>query len=892
MEFGSEGPACPTRECRAKRCAETAASRGSDEQQAHSWRPPWLGGVVLLLVLVLPQAGHAQTTPCADRANCIETFSVHDTSLIRANPDNSFGGLVAGQGDAPFAGTNPDYRGLIQFDLGPAAIPPASTIDSVTLQLCVRRQPAAMGTTPPASALFTIRRATQAWGEASSLSTPGPENGLGVPAATGEATWNSRMHPTAWTTAGGSAVSSPASTQPFASQGTCESFPSTPALRDDARLWLGTPAQNFGWLLRGEETVNQSARQFHSRIAGQFGPLLRIEYTPPPPLPTGVSFLSNRVVNGDAETDPGRVSMTENIAITDWSDGQGGAESSAMTVTLYGEANFPTAFSPGSPHRGQNFFAGGVAPASFMSQTIALPEPIGSGPRGPFTYTLSAWLGGLTTQADEMLLTARFVDAEGQELGRGSIGPVLPGSRGNVTGLVSRTVTGNTPLGTAAVELELSGRLQAGSFIDGYADDLFLSLVEEISIESTQTAAPASAEPTSVAISARELVVGSSSAQEAILFERDPAATNGFTQVATLVAQTPVGGDMFGLSVALDRDVIAVGAPARDVGDPGSVVVFERNAGGPGAWGAVATLRSPPTPGNQLFGWSVAVDGDLVIVGAPPPGPTSSGVPIPSAQVSVGPLVPIETTGSVYVFQRQPGGPDPFALAAELRVSEDQSLPGLEFGFALDLDERVLVVSDPSGNDFVTRVFDRTPSDPAEWTGIGRTTVFGRARPGHDVAVDGDVLVVASDDEAIVYDISGGGPLFPERTRIPTPLIVESVEAFGDTVALGVLIPEEGWLVNIHERDVGGLNNFGQTGQLFPAQFEPERFGHDLAAYANLLAVGGRPMDATGGVEVARLFVPEPGPPGALAAIAALTVLAASRRVAGRTQDGPVGRFA
>ena len=51
--------------------------------------------------------------------------------------------------------------------------------------------------------------------------------------------------------------------------------------------------------------------------------------------------------------------------------------------------------------------------------------------------------------------------------------------------------------------------------------------------------------------------------------------------------------------------------------DTGAAFVFERNRGGAEGWGEVARLLPTDEPEYSLFGLSVAIDGDRVIVEAP-----------------------------------------------------------------------------------------------------------------------------------------------------------------------------------------------------------------------------------------------------------------------------------
>jgi hypothetical protein len=87
------------------------------------------------------------------------------------------------------------------------------------------------------------------------------------------------------------------------------------------------------------------------------------------------------------------------------------------------------------------------------------------------------------------------------------------------------------------------------------------------------------------------------------------------------------GGDSFAQSVAVSGDTVVVGAPGEasnttgvngnqsdnSATDAGAAYVFVRNAG---VWTQQAYLKASNTGGGDEFGWSVAISGDTVVVGA------------------------------------------------------------------------------------------------------------------------------------------------------------------------------------------------------------------------------------------------------------------------------------
>ncbi|MGB0134997.1 hypothetical protein [Dokdonella sp.] len=87
----------------------------------------------------------------------------------------------------------------------------------------------------------------------------------------------------------------------------------------------------------------------------------------------------------------------------------------------------------------------------------------------------------------------------------------------------------------------------------------------------------------------------------------------GWMQQARLLPTVAGDGDTFGHAVSLSGDRAVVGAPLADL-RVGNAIVFERS--GP-VWTQQAQLLAPVGLPGDRFGWSVALDGDQLIVGAP-----------------------------------------------------------------------------------------------------------------------------------------------------------------------------------------------------------------------------------------------------------------------------------
>ena len=104
----------------------------------------------------------------------------------------------------------------------------------------------------------------------------------------------------------------------------------------------------------------------------------------------------------------------------------------------------------------------------------------------------------------------------------------------------------------------------------------------------------------------------------AYVFQRHQGGTDTWGQVRKLVASDGAPLDLFGKAVALSGDVAVVGAFGNDdTGESsGSAYIFERNQGGTNVWGQVKKLTAEDAGQGDNFGWSVAVQGDWVAVGA------------------------------------------------------------------------------------------------------------------------------------------------------------------------------------------------------------------------------------------------------------------------------------
>lgn len=118
-----------------------------------------------------------------------------------------------------------------------------------------------------------------------------------------------------------------------------------------------------------------------------------------------------------------------------------------------------------------------------------------------------------------------------------------------------------------------------------------------------------------------------------------------WSQDAYLKASNADNGALFGAAVAVSGDTVVVGAylEASEVFNSGAVYVFRDGAGG---WEEEAYIKSSNPGAFDHFGNSVAIEGDVMVVGAPSEWSNATGV----AGNQANNLAP--SAGAVYFFRR------------------------------------------------------------------------------------------------------------------------------------------------------------------------------------------------------------------------------------------------
>lgn len=233
------------------------------------------------------------------------------------------------------------------------------------------------------------------------------------------------------------------------------------------------------------------------------------------------------------------------------------------------------------------------------------------------------------------------------------------------------------------------------------------------------------------------------------VFHRDNGGAENWGQIAQRRAADKVTGDLFGASVSVSTPYIFVGSRMSDpLGlESGSVYVFERDLSTANNWGERQKITAIDGVAGDQFGVSVSVDGTTAVVGSYFDNPSGSN------------------SGSAYVYERTGGGT--WALTLKLEASDGEALD--QFGYAVDIDGDNVVVGARYEN---TRegsiyIFNRDNGGPDAWGEVAKREPSDGSsfdQFGSSVAISGCTAMVgapkhnigANNDQGAVYFYNDG----------------------------------------------------------------------------------------------------------------------------------------
>ncbi len=248
---------------------------------------------------------------------------------------------------------------------------------------------------------------------------------------------------------------------------------------------------------------------------------------------------------------------------------------------------------------------------------------------------------------------------------------------------------------------------------------------------------------------------------------------------AKLTASDGAAGDEFGYSVAISGDTAVIGAPRDDdkSDDSGSAYVFTRSGS---TWSQQAKLDATDGAAGDVFGISVAISGDTVVIGADLADEKGSN------------------SGAAYVFSRSGN-----TWSQHVKLTADDGAAGDLFGIRVTLSGDTAVIGaardddkgDESGSAYV---FIRSGIEWVQQAKLSATDGVANDRFGTRVAIYGNTAVIGailgdatSNKSGSAYVFTRSGSSWSQQAKLAASdgaaddVFGWSVALYGDTVMIG-----------------------------------------------------------------------------------------------------------
>ncbi len=241
------------------------------------------------------------------------------------------------------------------------------------------------------------------------------------------------------------------------------------------------------------------------------------------------------------------------------------------------------------------------------------------------------------------------------------------------------------------------------------------------------------------------------------VFDRDPT-TGLWSETAKLMSSDGEPNDLFGMSIAVEGDLALIGTGQKNNGT-GATYVFRRDPAN-GDWSETNILTGPDTGPNSGFGLAVGLDQGVALIAAAihPPG-----------------------TGLGVVFEFNFDEASGEWRAGPVLRSFDTGNPGTQFGTSLTIADGETWIGAPGASDFAGRAYVMSRDAGGDWAGATKLTGSALS-PGDQFggtsAVRGDIAAVGvvGDDfqlgSVAIFERQGG--MWSEAAKVftePPPAI-------------------------------------------------------------------------------------------------------------------------
>jgi hypothetical protein len=322
---------------------------------------------------------------------------------------------------------------------------------------------------------------------------------------------------------------------------------------------------------------------------------------------------------------------------------------------------------------------------------------------------------------------------------------------------------------------------------------------------------------TAVAISNNRIVVGANGflggyPGKAYLFGDpvNPESGRSYSQLAIITASDGESGDNFGWSVAIDGDTIVIGAAAtrnggtvyvyRVVDDNNAIVTISE----------VARLTASNGMEGDMFGYPVAINGNIILVGASGVDKNDSGL-----------------VGSAYLFKNPSTDPNSPEWTQLQQFQPDDLVANDSFGHSVATDGNIAVIGtsglyDESASTayvFVPVNPDDSSSWSSSWTQTAKLTGSTGSYFGGSVAVQGNQIIVGAYREENANGIISGAAFVFSKMSSSSSSWTQMTQLFAadgaaeDIFGISVSISQDAStiVVGAHKADFNGAAYLFQT---------------------------------------------------------------------------------
>ncbi len=278
-----------------------------------------------------------------------------------------------------------------------------------------------------------------------------------------------------------------------------------------------------------------------------------------------------------------------------------------------------------------------------------------------------------------------------------------------------------------------------------------------------------------------------------------------------------------GLQVDIDGEYAVISAPVgsgQQLSQAGIAIVYKYDQEQE-IWNEIKTLSPSVPKDGALFGWSVAISGDVIAI--------SELGDVTAADFEA---------ADVYIFQKDEGGIDNWGEVK--RIVSPFTTPTI-FGFAIDVTDSLLVICPARGE--TVFIHERNAGGNDNW-GLSKTIATPTSSFFNlDVDIEEDLVVFTIDNEGVFIHRKdlGGVNNWGLVKNIPEPAnssllgieIQDSIVILGDT---------RGKKIRVYKKDEGGVDNWGlvQTIQ------GNDNFGSGIDLRDSLVIVGESRADVNG----------------------------------------------